>query len=104
MQSIENSPVLRMRPSECGAPLPIIKSFIEEGRDHLFSGEVFGPGRPIIVLQGLLDRDIPAGHIRRTRDVLKSDCLELIVGHNGDHRMSRPRGLELLSKVVKKVI
>ena len=91
-----------MRPSECGAPLPIVKSFIEEGRDHLFSGEVFGPGRPIIVLQGLLDRDIPAGHTRRTRDVWKSDCLALIVVHNGDHRMSRPGAWSCCPKWLKR--
>ena len=80
-----------MQPSECGAPLPITKSFIEEGRDHLFSGEVFDPGCPIIVLQGLLDRGVPAGHTRRTRDVVKSDCLELIVATWRTRHVS-PRG------------
>ena len=91
------------RPSEYGDPLPITKSFIEEGRNHLFSGEVFDPGRPIVILQGLLDKDVPADHTRRIREVVNPDCIELIEVPDGEHRMSRPEDLELLYKAVKKV-
>jgi pimeloyl-ACP methyl ester carboxylesterase len=91
------------RPSEYGDPLPITKSFIEEGRNHLFSGEVFDPGRPIIILQGLLDKDVPAEHTRRVREVINPDYIELIEVPDGEHRMSRPEDLELLYKAVRKV-
>ena len=83
--------------------LIINKSFIEEGRNHLFSGEVFDPGRPIVILQGLLDKDVPADHTRRMRAVINPDCIELIEVPDGEHRMSRPEDLELLYEAVKKV-
>ena len=84
-------------------PLPITKVFIEEGRNHLFTGQMFDPGRPIVVLQGLLDKDVPAEHTRRMSEVINPDCIELVEVPDGEHRMSRPEDLELLYKAVKKV-
>ena len=91
------------QPSEYGDPLPITKVFIEEGRNHLFTGEMFDPGRPIVILQGLQDPDVPAEHTRRMRKVINPDCIELIEVPDGEHRMSRPQDLELLYKAVNKV-
>jgi pimeloyl-ACP methyl ester carboxylesterase len=91
------------RPSEYGEPLPITKAFIEEGRDHLFSGDVFDPGRPIVVLQGLLDKDVPPEHTRRMRDVVRADWIEIIEVPDGEHRMSRPQDLELLFDAIKRL-
>lgn len=91
------------RPSEYGDPLPVTKAFIEEGRNHLFAGTVFDPGRPVIVLQGLQDKDVPPGHTRRMKDVVKADWVDLIEVPDGEHRMSRPQDLELLFEAIKKV-
>ncbi|MCH9809377.1 MAG: alpha/beta hydrolase [Alphaproteobacteria bacterium] len=90
------------RPSEYGDPLPITRKFIEEGRNHLFKGEVFDPGRPIYVIQGLLDKDVPAEHTRAMLDVINADQVELYEVPDGEHRMSRPEDLELMFEVIGK--
>lgn len=90
------------RPSDYGDPLPITRKFIEEGRNHLFAGEVFDPARPVFVIQGLKDTDVPPEHTRRMLDVVKADCVELYEVEDGEHRMSRPQDLELMFEVIKK--
>lgn len=91
------------RPSEYGDPLPITKKFIEEGRNHVFKGRMFDPRRPIIVLQGQQDQDVPAEHTRAMKEVIKPDWIDLIEVPDGEHRMSRPQDLELLFEAIKKV-
>lgn len=91
------------RPSDYGDPLPITKRFIEEGRDHLFAGEMFDPGRPIVVLQGQQDKDVPVEHVRGMRQVIYPKWIDIIEVPDGEHRMSRPQDLELLFKAVQKV-
>lgn len=91
------------RPSEYGDPLPITKVFIEEGRQHLFAGEVFDPQRPVVVLQGLLDKDVPAAHSRRLKEVVTPKWVEITEVSDGEHRMSRPQDLELMFDTVKRV-
>ena len=91
------------RPSEYGEPLPITKVFIEEGRNHVFKGEMFDPERPIHVLQGLQDDAVPPEHTRRMREVVKADWIDLTEVPDGDHRLSRDQDLELLFETIKKV-
>lgn len=91
------------RPSEYGDPLPITRRFIEEGRNHLFAGNVFDPGRPVVVLQGLRDKDVPAEHTRRLCEVMKPDCIELVEVADGEHRMSRPQDLELMFEAIRRI-
>lgn len=91
------------RPSEYGDPYPITRKFIEEGRNHLFKGEPFDPGRPVVILQGQLDADVPASHSRKLTQFLVGDWAELIEVADGEHRMSRPQDLDLLFATIKRV-
>lgn len=91
------------RPSEYGDPYPITRKFIEEGRNHLFKGEPFDPGRPVIILQGLLDPDVPAAHSRKLVDFIQGGWAELTEVPDGEHRMSRPQDLDLLFQTIKRV-
>jgi alpha-beta hydrolase superfamily lysophospholipase len=91
------------RPSEYGDPYPITRKFIEDGRNHLFKGEPFDPGRPVIILQGLLDTAVPASHSRKLKEFLEGDWAELIEVADGEHRMSRPQDLDLLFQTIKRV-
>lgn len=91
------------RPSEYGDPLPITRKFIEDGRDHLFAGDMFDPGRPIVVLQGQQDNDVPVEHVRRMKEVINPEWIDLIEVADGEHRMSRPQDLELLFAAIRKL-
>lgn len=84
------------QPSDYGEPYAITRAFIEEGRNHLFKGEPFDPGRPVVILQGVMDKDVPVAHARRLAGFLGGSWGKLIEVADGEHRMSRPQDLELL--------
>ncbi len=85
---------VHMRPSDYGEPYMITRKFIEEGRNHLFAAEPFDPGCPVVILQGVLDKDVPVEHARKLASFVKG--AELIEVADGEHRMSRPQDLALL--------
>lgn len=91
------------RPSDYGEPYAITRQFIEEGRNHLFKGEPFDPGCPVVILQGQLDTAVPASHARRLASFIEGGWAELIEVADGEHRMSRPQDLELMFDTIKRV-
>lgn len=85
-----------LQPSDYGAPLPITRGLIEEGRNHLLARRTFIPARPITILQGLKDEDVPAAHTRELTTFLKGKDVKLVEVPDGDHRLSRPQDIALL--------
>jgi alpha-beta hydrolase superfamily lysophospholipase len=75
---------------------PITRRFIEEGRNHLFARQPFNPGRPVVILQGLKDVDVPPTHTRELVGFLEGGWAKLIEVPDGEHRLSRPQDLALL--------
>ena len=54
---------IHLRPSRYGdGPYPITRAFIEEARRHRLGEAPFDPGRPVHILHGLLDPDVPWEH------------------------------------------
>jgi pimeloyl-ACP methyl ester carboxylesterase len=74
----------------------ITRDFLEDGRRHLFKGAGFDPGRPVLVLQGAQDSDVPIAHARALTSVLAGDHVRITEVADGEHRMSRPEDLEKL--------
>jgi pimeloyl-ACP methyl ester carboxylesterase len=85
-----------MQPSEYGEPYAITRKLIEEGRQHLFAGKPFVPGRPVTILQGRLDQAVPVGHTRRLARFLQGGQTQMVEIPDGEHRLSRPQDLGLL--------
>jgi pimeloyl-ACP methyl ester carboxylesterase len=85
-----------MRPSEYGAPYPITRALIDDGRNHLLGRAPFDPGRPVVILQGLQDGAVPAAHARELLQILAGAWVRMIEIPDGEHRLSRPQDLELL--------
>ncbi len=92
------------RPSAYGEPYAITRRFIEEGRNHLFKGEPFDPGRPVVILQGVQDADVPVAHARRLAGFLTGEWARLIEVADGEHRMSRPQDLALLYREIERLL
>jgi pimeloyl-ACP methyl ester carboxylesterase len=84
------------QPSAYAEPLMITRTLIEEGREHLLAREPFDPGRPVVILQGLQDPDVPASHTKELVTFLTGDDVRLVEIPDGEHRLSRPQDLELL--------
>lgn len=89
-----------LRPSEYGEPYRITKNFIEEGRNHLLARQSFNVHRPVVILQGLQDRDVPVEHVRELTTFIAEDCARLVEVADGEHRLSRPQDLQRLFELI----
>jgi pimeloyl-ACP methyl ester carboxylesterase len=89
------------RPSEYGAPYRLTRALIEDGRRHLIGASAFDPGRPIYILHGLLDPDVPWEHTLDLAAHLAGDWVHVDAIPDGEHRLSRPEDLERLYRSIE---
>lgn len=80
----------------------ITRRFIEDGRKHLFARRPFDPGRPVDILQGLEDKDVPPAHARELLTFLTGGWARMTEVPDAGHRLSRPEDLALLFGLVEK--
>jgi len=92
------------QPSAYGSPYPITRGLIEDGRQHLLAREAFDPGRPVTILQGQQDPDVPAAHARELTEFLAGGHVKLVEIADGEHRLSRPQDLALLFEEIGKLV
>jgi pimeloyl-ACP methyl ester carboxylesterase len=103
-QEIESKGVW-MRPSEYGdgAPYPITRTLIEEGRNHLLLGSSIEVGCPVRILQGAKDPDVPWQHAFALSHRLPADDVVLTMIQDGDHRLSRPQDIARVIAAVAEI-
>lgn len=90
-----------LRPSHYGdGPYPITRALIEDGRKHLFGNAPFDPGRPVHILHGLQDPDVPWEHTLDLVALLSGDRTRVAAVPDGEHRLSRPEDIALLLEMV----
>ena len=82
----------------------ITRAFIEDGRKHLLARQPFDPGRPVRILQGLLDTDVPPEHVRELKEFLAGGWVEITEVPDGEHRLSRPEDLDKLFTMISSLI
>ena len=87
-------------PSEYGDPYIITRALIEDGRKNLLGETPFDPGRPIYVMHGLLDPDVPWEHTLDLVANCSGDWVHVEAVPDGEHRLSRPEDLELLGQLL----
>jgi pimeloyl-ACP methyl ester carboxylesterase len=94
-----------LRPSAYdNEPYPITRRLIEDGRNHLLLDR--GPlrlERPVRILQGMRDPDVPWRHAVTLAETLEGD-VKLLLVRNGDHRLSTPSDLRLLERELEFLI
>jgi len=101
-QEIETNGVW-LRPSAYGAPYPITRALIEEGRNHLLLGGSIDVGCPVRILQGAQDPDVPWQHAFALAHRLPVDDVVLTVIQDGDHRLSRPQDIARIIAAVAEI-
>ena len=89
-----------LRPSQYGDPYPITRALIEDGRNHLLARKTFDPGRPIHILHGLLDPDVPWEHTLDLESFLAGNWTRVTAIPDGEHRLSRPEDLAELFDIL----
>ena len=93
-----------LRPSDYGdGPYPVTRAFIEDGRKHLIGSEPLNPGRPIHIIHGLQDPDVPWEHTLDLVAHLTGDWTRVSAVPDGEHRLSRPEDIALLLDVIREV-
>ena len=90
-----------LRPSRYeDGPYPITRELIDDGRKHLIGSAPFDPGRPIHILHGLQDPDVPWEHTLDLVAHLSGDWTRVAAIPDGEHRLSRPEDIALLLEIV----
>jgi len=89
------------RPSDYSPePYLVTRQLIDEGRNHLLLGGMIETRCPVRILQGVEDPDVPWRHAVELVSRLASDDVVLTLVKDGDHRLSRPEGIERLIRAV----
>lgn len=82
-------------------PYPITRQLIEDGRQHLLLDAPIDFGRPVSILQGMRDPDVPHAHaLLCARQFSKSGVAMTLIA-DGDHRLSRPDDIARLLEMVE---
>ena len=94
-----------LRPSSYGDdPYPITRAFIEDGGRHLIGNTPLDPGRPVYILHGLQDPDVPWEHTLDLVAHLSGDWTRVAAVPDGEHRLSRPEDIALLLRTIEQAI
>ncbi|QND51251.1 alpha/beta hydrolase [Phyllobacterium sp. 628] len=92
-------------PSEY-SPEPYIytKALLDDGKANQVLKGVIQTDCPVHILQGMEDRDVPHTHALKLVDHLPVDDVTITLVRDGDHRLSRPQDLELLTRTIASMI
>jgi pimeloyl-ACP methyl ester carboxylesterase len=87
-------------PSQYGDPTPITLRLIEDGaHHHVLTGRI--PIHcPVRLLHGQADPDVPWELALRIAEQLETPDARIILIKDGDHRLSRPADLALLTQTL----
>ena len=90
-----------LRPSEYGdGPYTFTKALIEDGKRHCLMDSPIPILRPVRLLHGMRDAAVPWRESLRLAEQLRGEDVRTIFVKDGDHRLSRPADLALLTTVL----
>lgn len=81
-------------------PYVYTRALIEDGRSNLVLTGPIDTHCPVHVLQGLADPDVPYQHALKLVSLLPADDVTVSLVPDGDHRLSRPQDLDMLTRAV----
>lgn len=89
-------------PSDYSAePYIYTRDLIEDGRANLVMTGPLDTHCSVHIIQGLADPDVPHSHALKLMSLLSADDATLALVPDGDHRLSRPQDLEMLTRAVQ---
>jgi len=78
----------------------ITRKLIEEARDHLVMRAPLAIDRPVRLLHGMIDPDVPFETSLTLADRIEGEDVQVTLVKDGDHRLSRTQDIELLLRTV----
>ena len=91
-------------PSDYGEPTPITRALIEDGKRQNVLDQPIPLTCPVRILQGMRDPDVPWRHALRVVDAIAGEDVRLHLIKDGDHRLSRPEDLQLLTQTLDQLL
>ena len=104
LKALEKKGLLNLPSNYGDEPQVITRHFLEEGRRHLLLRSEIALDCPVRLLHGLEDLDVPWHTSVRLCGALRSRDVQLTLVKGGDHRLSTPRDLESIDKVLESLI
>ena len=98
--ALERDGVLHV-PSAYGDPVPVTRALIEDGRHHLLLRAPVPLRIPVRLLHGQRDPDVPWETALRVSQRLEGADVQVTLVKDGDHRLSRPQDLLLLTRTLE---
>jgi len=92
--------VLREPSQYSDQPYEYTLKLITEGRDHMILKAGIVYDKPVRILQGMMDPDVPYQHAVKTAAAFQGNDTRLTLLRDGDHRLSRPQDIDLLVETV----
>lgn len=90
---------------ECNYVYPISRQLIEDGRKHLLLNKPYiDINCPIHFIHGMKDCDVPYSYSTRTADKIKGSNVVTKLVKDGDHKLSRPQDIEIISNSIKEIL
>ena len=89
-----------LRPSRYGAAIPITARMLEDGERLCLLDGPIALSCPVRILHGQMDPDVPWQDSLRLAARLQSRDVQTILLKHGDHRLSSPRQLALLTETL----
>jgi pimeloyl-ACP methyl ester carboxylesterase len=90
-------------PSDYGEPAPITRALIEDGDRCTVLDAPIALDRPVRLLHGMADPDVPYQHSFEILERLTGGDVRLTLVKDGDHRLSRDQDLKLLADTIDEV-
>ena len=91
-------------PNPYGEPTPITRALIEDGRRHLLLGDDIALDCPVRLLHGQQDQDVPWQTALTLAARLRTPDVQVTLVKDGDHRLSRPQDLDLITRTVRALL
>lgn len=94
-----------IEPTEYGDdPYTITRALIEDGRKQLLLRKPIELGCPVRLVQGMKDPDVPWQTAIRLTEALATDDVRVDLIKTGDHRLSEPDQLDVITKHIDELI
>lgn len=87
-------------PSAYGDPVPVTRALIEDGRRRLLLRAPIPLHMPVRLLQGQGDGEVPWETALRLAERIEGGDVQVTLVKDGDHRLSRPADLLLLTRTL----
>lgn len=82
-------------------PTVVTRALLEEGRRHLLLPGGVALGQPLRILQGRRDPDVPWERALLLEEAYAGEDVRITLIKDGDHRLSRPQDLALLTATLE---